>query len=313
VPERAQKAPTVRALIEQSTRRLARARLHYGHGTDSARDDAAALVLHAMRLRTDAGSAVLARRATQVACERLELLMQRRMRERVPVVYLTQRCWFAGLPFFVDERVLIPRSPIAELIEQRFAPWVQPGRVRRVLDIGTGSGCIAIACARAFPRARVDATDVCEEALAVARINIARHRLGQRVRARSSDFFAALGRARYDIIVSNPPYVGEGELQGLPAEYWHEPRLALAAGRDGLAAVRVILRDAAAHMTEDGVLIVEVGGSERALRRAFPRFPFLWLAFQRGGGGVFLLTRAQLVAQAMPAAQGARTRQHRRS
>ncbi len=301
----------MRALIEQSTRRLARARLHYGHGTDSARDDAAALVLHAMRLPADAGAAALARRVTPAACGRLELLMQRRMRERVPVVYLTQRCWFAGLPFFVDERVLIPRSPIAELIEQRFAPWVQPGHVRRVLDIGTGSGCIAVACARAFPRARVDATDVCEQALEVARINIARHRLRQRVRLRSSDFFAALGRARYDIIVSNPPYVGEGELQGLPAEYWHEPRLALAAGRDGLAAVRVILRDAAAHLTEDGALFVEVGDSERALRRAFPRLPFLWLAFQRGGGGVFLLTRAQLVAQAVQTAQGARTRKPR--
>jgi ribosomal protein L3 glutamine methyltransferase len=302
----------VRALIERSTRRLARARLHYGHGTDSARDDAAALVLHAMRLPADAGAAALARRVTPAACERLELLMQRRMRERVPAVYLTQRCWFAGLPFFVDERVLIPRSPLAELIEQRFAPWVQPGGVRRVLDIGTGSGCIAVACARAFPRARVDATDVCEQALAVARINIARHRLRQRVRLRSSDFFAALGRARYDIIVSNPPYVGEGELQGLPAEYWHEPRLALAAGRDGLAAVRIILRDAAAHLTEDGALFVEVGDSERALRRAFPRLPFLWLAFHRGGGGVFLLTRAQLVAQAVQTAQAARTRKPRR-
>ena len=197
---------------------------------------------------------------------------------------------------YVDERVLIPRSPIAELIERRFAPWVRPERVRRILDLGTGSGCIAIACARAFPRTRVDATDVSTAALAVARINIARHRLQRRVRARNADLFTGIKSARYDIIVSNPPYVREGELQGLPAEYWHEPRLALAAGRDGLDAVRGILRGAAAHLTKAGILIVEVGDAERALRRAFPRVPFLWLDFERGGGGVFLLSREQLIA-----------------
>ncbi len=272
-----------------------RAKLHYGHGTDNAHDDAAALVLHALELPPDAAAGLLRKRVPVGRLEHLEALLQRRIRERVPVVYLTQRCWFAGLPMYVDERVLIPRSPIAELIEQRFVPWVRAARVRRILDLGTGSGCIAIACARAFPRARVDATDVSAAALAVARINIARYRLGRRVRARRADLFAGLGAARYDIIVSNPPYVGEGELQGLPAEYWHEPRLALAAGRDGLDAVRVILRDAAAHLTQDGILIVEVGNSETALRRAFPRLPFLWLAFQRGGGGVFLLSREQLL------------------
>ena len=279
-----------------TARRLSRSGLHYGHGTDNARDDAAALVLHALRWPPQPSAAALARRVPEAARERLAALLQRRIHERVPVVYLTQRCWFAGLPMFVDERVLIPRSPIAELIEQRFAPWVRPAAVRRILDLGTGSGCIAIACARAFPRARVDATDVSTAALAVARINIARHRLQKRVRVRNADLFTGIKTARYDIIVSNPPYVREGELQGLPAEYRHEPRLALAAGRDGLDAVRGILRDAAAHLADAGILIVEVGDSERALRRAFPRVPFLWLDFQRGGGGVFLLSREQLMA-----------------
>jgi len=289
-------APSVQQLIATTARRLARARLYYGHGTENARDDALALVMHAMRLGPIATARCLHRQAPAAARARLAALLQRRVREHVPVVYLTQRCWFAGLPLYVDERVLIPRSPIAELIERRFVPWVRPGQVRRLLDIGTGSGCIAIACARAFPRARVDATDISSAALAVARINVLRHRLSERVRLYQADLFAGMRPARYDIIVSNPPYVRERELQGLPPEYRHEPRLALAAGRDGLDAVRGILREAAAHLTEAGILIVEVGDSESALRRAFPQLPFLWLAFERGGGGVFLLSRRQLLA-----------------
>jgi ribosomal protein L3 glutamine methyltransferase len=281
-------------VLERSTRRLSRARLHYGHGTDSARDDAAALLWHVMQLPLPASAALYRRRVPPRALAALDELLQRRIRERIPVVYLTQRCWFAGLPMYVDARVLIPRSPIAELIERRFQPWIEPARVRRVLDLGTGSGCIAIACARAFARCRVDAADISADALAVARINIRRHRLSARVRALRSDHFAGLGGASYDIIVSNPPYVGRRQIEGLPAEYRHEPRLALAAGADGLDSARIILRDAAAHLNPGGILIVEVGNSEAALRRAYPRLPFTWLAFERGGGGVFMLEREQL-------------------
>jgi len=287
--------PTVAAVLARSTRRLSRARLHYGHGTERARDDAAALLWHVMRLPWPAPAAAYRRHVSAAAQAALERLLQQRIRERMPVAYLTRRCWFAGLPMYVDQRVLIPRSPIAELIERRFEPWIQRARVRRILDLGTGSGCIAVACARAFPRARVDAADLSDDALAVARINIRRHRLSARVRAVKSDHFAGLGAASYDIIVSNPPYVARHQLRGLPAEYRHEPQLALAAGEDGLDSARIILRDAAAHLNRGGILIVEVGNSERALQRAYPRLPFTWLAFERGGGGVFVIEREQLL------------------
>lgn len=282
------------ALLASGARRLKRAGVYFGHGTDNARDEAAALIWHVLGARAASAPGALSRPVSRPAQLKIRALFDRRIRDRVPAVYLTRRCWFAGLPIYVDRRVLIPRSPIAELIERRFEPWIEPRRVRGVLDLGTGSGCIAIACARAFPRARVDAADISPDALAVARRNIRAHRLQRRVRAVRSDHFAALQRASYDIIVSNPPYVGRRELQGLPAEYRHEPQLALAAGTDGLDSVRVILRQAAAHLKPGGILIVEVGNAERALRRAFPRLPFVWLSFARGGGGVFVLGREQL-------------------
>jgi len=284
----------VAALIERAARRLRRARVFFGHGTDNARDEAAALILHALGLPENAGAALYRRRVAAAAAADAMALIQRRISERIPAAYLTGVSGFAGLRFRVDARVLVPRSPIAELIEQRFAPWIEPERVRRVLDIGTGSGCIAIATARAFPRARVDAVDVSAPALAVAHANVRWHRLGRRVRLVKSDHFSALRRSTYDIIVSNPPYVGARELKSLPPEYRHEPRVALAAGRTGLDSVRVILGEAAPHLRPRGLLVVEVGNTERALRRAFPRLPFMWLQFARGGGGVFLLTREQL-------------------
>jgi len=285
----------VRALIERASRKLKRARVFFGHGTDNAWDDAAALVWHALRLPHTASARAYERAVSPAGQERVAALVARRISERVPAVYLTGQTWFAGLPFNVDPRVLIPRSPIAELIEQRFAPWVDAKRVRRILDIGTGSGCIAIACAYAFPRSRVDGADISNDALEVARANVRRHRLGRRVRLVQSDHFSALRGESYDIIVSNPPYVGAREMARLPPEYRHEPREALAAGRSGLDSVRVILSEAARHLRTEGMLIVEVGNTEAAVRRAFPELPFTWLHFERGGGGVFLLTAEQLV------------------
>lgn len=287
----------MRTLIERGARRLTRARVFFGHGTDNARDEAASLVLHALSLPPTAGPAGYRRRVGPAGERRVNALLRRRIVERVPAAYLTGVSWFAGLRMRVDARVLVPRSPLAELIERGFAPWVDARRVRRVLDIGTGSGCIAIACARALPRARVDAVDISAAALEVARLNVRAHRLSRRVRLVSSDHFSALKRASYDIIVANPPYVGARELKRLPPEYRHEPRVALAAGVAGLASVRVILREARRHLRPRGILVVEVGNTEALVRRSFRRLPFLWLQFARGGGGVFLLAREQLPAR----------------
>lgn len=282
--------------LRSGARRLQRAGVFFGHGTDNARDDAAALLWHAMALPADAPAAVYRRRLSGAQLAAYRELLARRVRERQPAVYLTGTIWFAGIPIRIDRRALVPRSPIAELIERRFEPWVEPRRVRRILDLGTGSGCIAVACAKAFPRARVDASDVSAEALSLARENVRRLRLSRRVEVLESDHFSALQGRRYDIIASNPPYVGQREMKSLPPEYRHEPQMALAAGRDGLDSVRVILREAASHLQPGGILVVEVGNTETVLRRRYPRAPFLWLEFERGGGGVFLLTREQLEA-----------------
>lgn len=287
---------TVRTLIAASARRLARAQVFFGHGTDNAADEAASLVWYALDLPYPATAQAYTRRVGVRARSVVRALIDRRIRERIPAPYLTGRTAFAGLSFHVDSRVLIPRSALAELIESGFRPWIEAARVRRVLDVGTGSGCIAIACAIAFPRARVDAVDVSSDALDVARINVRLHRVGRRVRLLQSDHLRALGSATYDIIISNPPYVGARELRALPAEYRHEPRVALAAGDGGLESIRIILRDAARHLKRRGILVVEAGNTEVAVRRAFPGLPFTWLNFDRGGGGVFLLTAEELHA-----------------
>jgi ribosomal protein L3 glutamine methyltransferase len=286
-------AISVGDLIIRGARRLKRAKVFYGHGTDNAVDEAAALVLHAMNLSHDLGAAVYRKRVSAAARKSAEELIERRIKERIPAVYLTKKTWFAGLPFYVDPRVLIPRSALAELIEHQFSPWIDPKRVQRILDVGTGSGCIAIACAKAFPRATVDAVDISQDALEVAQINVRKHRLGRRVRLVESDHFRGLSDQpgqTYDIIVSNPPYVGAREMRTLPPEYRHEPRIALAAGDTGLDSVRVLLREARRFLRPRGLLVVEVGNTQTAVRRAFRDLPFVWLDFERGGGGVFLLT-----------------------
>lgn len=270
------------------------ASLYYGHGTDNARDDIFSLVLDSLSLPHDTEAMLLQARLTPeekaLLCQRL----QRRIVDRVPVPYLTHQAYFCDLPFFVDERVLIPRSPIAELIQQQFSPWIEADRVGRVLDLCTGSACIAIACCYAFPEALIDAIDISQEALAVAEINRQNHGLQSVLTLIQSDCFEAINDTKYDIIVSNPPYVGHDEMRTLPAEYLHEPRLALETTHNGLLIVEKILSTASAYLNDDGILVVEVGNSEEALLEAYPEVPFTWLDFEHGGQGVFLLTCQQL-------------------
>ena len=285
---------TVGAAIERCARAMRRARVHFGHGTDNARDEAAELVFFAARLSHAQGSGAYGKVLTARRRARIDSLLERRIEQRLPLAYLTHRAFFAGLALYVDERVLVPRSPIAELILNRFKPWIQPRRVRSILDIGTGSGAIALASARAFPRAAVDAVDISTEALRVCRRNVRRLGLTDRVRTFRSDHFGALGGRRYDIIISNPPYVGRDEMRALPREYRHEPRVGLASGVDGLDSVRAILSAAPQYLADDGILVVEVGNTEDALVRAFPRLPFVWPDIVMGGGGVFILQAAAL-------------------
>jgi ribosomal protein L3 glutamine methyltransferase len=285
-------AETVGAAIDACARALRRARVHFGHGTDNAQDEAAELVFFAARLPHSLGSDAYAKPLSRPRLARIAELLRRRITERVPLAYLTHRAFFAGLQLYVDARVLVPRSPIAELIGKRFEPWARARRVRRILDVGTGSGAIALACAMAFPRASVDAVDISAAALRVCRRNVRKLDLGERVRVLQSDHFDAVEGCRYDIIVSNPPYVGRAELRKLPREYGREPEIGLASGVDGLDSVRAILSGARRHLAGDGILVVEVGNTEDTLLRAYPRLPFIWPDIAMGGGGVFIL-RAQ--------------------
>ena len=280
---------TLRDMIHFGASEFESASLYYGHGTDNALDEAAYLAFFALNTEPDYSDEALDEELSKENIETVNELFNKRIVSRQPAAYLTHEAWFLGMPFYVNENVLVPRSPIAELIEEHFQPWVVPEKVNRILDLCTGSGCIAIACALAFPDAEVDATDVSKAALEVAEKNKATHKLGSRLNVIESDLFNNLQGRRYDLIVSNPPYVDAKDMANLPDEYKHEPELGLTAGDDGLELVIPMLRDAKHHLTPGGVLIVEVGNSEEALAEKFPDVPFMWLSFEYGGDGVFML------------------------
>ncbi|MDF2445676.1 MAG: protein-(glutamine-N5) methyltransferase, ribosomal protein L3-specific [Moraxellaceae bacterium] len=266
--------------------------VHLGHGSNDPFAEASALVLQTLGLEWSADTEILDAKLLPSERRAVIGLIRRRVNDRTPLGYLLNIAYFAGLPFYVDERVLVPRSPIAELIAERFLPWLTE-EPQRVLDLCTGSGCIAIALAKEFPEAMVDATDISMDALSVASVNVEHHDLQDNVNLIESDVFAKLPGQRYDLIVSNPPYVDAEDMADLPPEFLKEPELGLASGRDGLDLTRRILAEAADHLTEDGVLVVEVGNSQWALQQEFPDVAFAWVEFENGGEGVFVLTAAQ--------------------
>jgi ribosomal protein L3 glutamine methyltransferase len=292
-------AATVHHLIERASARLMRARLAFGHGIPSAWDEAVYLVLHVLKLPPDRLTPYLDRPVTPRETARVEALVGERIRRRVPAAYLTHEAWLGSYRFYVDERVIVPRSFIAELLGERISPWLRPRRrIGRALDLCTGSGCLAIVLAKTFKDAIIDAVDLDRRALAVARRNVDAYRLQQRIRLLHSDMFSALVGERYELIIANPPYVSAGAMRRLPREYQHEPAIALASGEDGLDAVRVILREAAAHLTDKGLLVVEVGHYRPRVEAAFPRHAFIWPQTSGGDDCVFILDRAELLRAA---------------
>ena len=286
---------TIEEWVDWAEKEFSAAELFFGHGTDNAIDEAVYLISHA--LQTDFGLTGFDPKEILSAenNKQIEELLKKRIRTKKPAAYLVNEAWFCGLPFYVDERVLVPRSPIAELIHDEFQPWIARDKVKSILEIGTGSGCIALSCAYYLDNTKVTAVDIDDGALEVANKNLQDMHLQDRVRIVKSDVFESLPDEKYDIIVSNPPYVGQQEYNGLPLEYKQEPVVGLTSGTDGLDCVSKILSQAAQYLNPHGVLIVEVGNSQQVLQGAFPKLPFLWLEFERGGEGVFLLERKHLI------------------
>ena len=286
---------TVAAMLKFGQTTFESQGIHFGHGTTCAWDEAVCLLSFALDLPPSPGRSVLAQVLSMDEQLKIKALFERRISERIPAPYLTGQAWFCGLPFIVDQRVIVPRSPIGALIGERFQPWCKTQPIQ-ILDLCTGGGCIGIACAYAFQDAQIVLTDISADAIAVATMNIAGHDVGDRVTAVVSDLFAGLdSEKRFDLIVSNPPYVDLDDLASMPEEYQYEPALALASGNDGLDVTRRLLREAEHYLTQDGVLVVEVGNSSQALGLAFPKVSFVWIDFDEGDGGVFMLTREELV------------------
>jgi ribosomal protein L3 glutamine methyltransferase len=286
---------TINDLLRWGTSQFNQADIFYGHGTDNAWDEAVALVMYTLCLPIDSPPNITSARLTRSERVAITEIFSRRINERLPVSYLTNIAWFAGLEYYVDERVLVPRSPIAELINLSFEPFLAGKPVYRALDLCTGSGCIAIAMAHQFTEAEVDAIDISNDALDVASYNIFNHGVDDRVIPLASDLMNEVLREKYDLIVSNPPYVDQEDMDALPQEFTHEPELGLAAGYDGLNLVKRILVDATDCLNDGGILVVEVGNSQVHVEAQFPEVPFHWVEFAHGGHGVFVLTKQQLI------------------
>ena len=286
---------TFRDLLRFAVSRFNEAGLFFGHGSANAYDEAAYLILHTLHLPPDQLEAFLDARLTSAEITQVLSILKRRTLEKIPAAYLTHEAWLGDFSFYVDKRVLIPRSFIAELLREQLAPWVaDPAAIRSALDLCTGSGCLAILLAHAFEKAKIDATDISNEALEVASKNVDDYGLEQRINLLQSDLFSALAGRRYDLIISNPPYVSAEAMAALPEEYRHEPRNALASGEDGLEATQTILQEAANYLTDEGMLIVEIGHNRAALEEIFPQTPFTWLETSAGDGFVFMLKRDHL-------------------
>jgi len=287
----------VRDWLRWAVTRFGEAKLAFGHGMPSAWDEAAYLVMHALSLPLDRLEAFLDAKLTQAERQRLGDLLSRRIEQHVPAAYLTREAWLGDFRFHVDERVIIPRSFIAELLPDGLAPWIpDPAAIRAALDLCTGSGCLAILLAHAYPNADVDAIDLSSDALAVAQRNVADYGLDGRINLIRSDLYANLVEKSYDLVISNPPYVTDRAMEALPAEYRHEPAMALAGGEDGLDAVRTIVRDAPRFLNPGGLLVVEVGHGRAAVESAFPRMPLVWLSTEGHDEGVFAVPREEIVA-----------------